>query len=355
MRRAVVSSLEFKWRILAISMAVVVAISIATFGYLSHEEDPIQGMDPPQMAIRRIDPITGTDELSFPKRVYRVAIESIDESAGIIRLKVDLRVPSQDALVGAYMRFSGLTSYTSKSQIPLSFGSLKISDLTLYVLSGMSGPPSAVKSVRDLSSPLSESPPSPVESDVIMLGDPWRYPFDGYFVAAGVNCDVTLKDANQERHPLEDFGYHLRDQVPPNLIIKRATREDVEWAVRRFTNASFEASRVAAAFDPDGWRHGVVVLIMHRPIFPRFFAVFFGVVAVIWIGFIVMIEDKKQLMLNVVGYFLSIWAIRAPLATGAPKVTTLMDYATLGLYAILIAAVGFRLLWGYQKPALHKN
>lgn len=42
MRQVAVRLLEFKWRVLAISMAVVVVASIATFGYLSHKGIPLE-------------------------------------------------------------------------------------------------------------------------------------------------------------------------------------------------------------------------------------------------------------------------------------------------------------------------
>jgi hypothetical protein len=73
-------------------------------------------------------------------------------------------------------------------------------------------------------------------------------------------------------------------------------------------------------------------------------------VAIMWIGVIAVTADTKQLTFNVVGYFFSIWAIRAPLAVGAPK-TTLMDYVTLGLYAILVVVAVFRCLWQRQPSS----
>ena len=97
------------------------------------------------------------------------------------------------------------------------------------------------------------------------------------------------------------------------------------------------------------WREGDILLVIERPLFPKFFAAFFGIVALLWIAVVAISSDPKQLSLNVFGYFLAIWAIRAPLAAGAPKVSTLMDYVTLGMYAILVAAALARFIWGFRK------
>ena len=97
------------------------------------------------------------------------------------------------------------------------------------------------------------------------------------------------------------------------------------------------------------WRDGRIVLVLERPLFPKFFAVFFGAIALAWIVIIAMSSDSKQLSLNVLGYFLAIWAIRTPLAVGAPKVPTLMDYVTLGLYAFLVAVALANFIWGFRE------
>ena len=76
----------------------------------------------------------------------------------------------------------------------------------------------------------------------------------------------------------------------------------------------------------------------------------FGILAVAWILVVAKSADPKQLTLNEFAYFLAIWAIRAPLAAGAPKAPLLMDYITMGLYVLLIGVVLARFIWGFRKP-----
>ena len=252
------------------------------------------------------------------------------------------------------MRFSGLTNYTQKAPIPLAFGELKVSDVTSeFLFSPEVTQWAASKGYHRHPQhfpEFSESQPQAAHADVSLSGNPWWYPFDKYFMAADLNCDVILKDDKQQSHKLEDAGYYLSTQVPPNFVIKRATKEDFREFGGPFIRSSDHAvTNAFQSYDPNVWRHGVVVLALHRPLFQRFFAVFFGIVAVVWICVIGLTTETKQLPLNVVGYFLSIWAIRGILAVGAPKITTLMDYVTLELYAILLVVAACRFLWGYQQ------
>jgi hypothetical protein len=89
MRQIVSRLLEYRRRILPISAATVVVATIATFGYLSYKESPIQGVDEEQWTLAKV----GWTQGSGSGKDYRVEIESVDETAGTIRLKVTLQPP----------------------------------------------------------------------------------------------------------------------------------------------------------------------------------------------------------------------------------------------------------------------
>ena len=97
------------------------------------------------------------------------------------------------------------------------------------------------------------------------------------------------------------------------------------------------------------WKAGILAVVITRPFFPKFFAVFFCVLAVIWIMVVSLMSDPKQLSLNALGYFLVLWAIRAPLAATAPKTTTLLDDGILVLYALLVAVATAKFIWGFNR------
>jgi len=132
------------------------------------------------------------------------------------------------------------------------------------------------------------------------------------------------------------------------MLVRNPKAEDVGFRIKAVWPDA-DPKKYAQDYRADMWRDGRIVLVLERPLFPKFFAVFFGAIALAWIVIIAMSSDSKQLSLNVLGYFLAIWAIRTPLAVGAPKVPTLMDYVTLGLYAFLVAVALANFIWGFRE------
>src|SRR5205823_14654755 len=104
-------------------------------------------------------------------------------------------------------------------------------------------------------------------------------------------------------------------------------------------------------YRPDFWKDGRILLVLERPMFTKFFAVIFGILAGAWILVCAQSVYSEQLTLNEVAYFLAICAIRAPLAAAAPKAPLLMDYMTLGLDVVLIGVAVARLIWRFRKPS----
>jgi hypothetical protein len=106
------------------------------------------------------------------------------------------------------MRFSGLTNYIQKAPIPLVSGQLKVSDVSWeFLFSPQATQMAASEGYHRHPQRLpefSESQPQAAHPDVSLSGDPWWYPFDKYFMAADLNCDVILKDDKQQSHKLED-------------------------------------------------------------------------------------------------------------------------------------------------------
>jgi hypothetical protein len=143
--------------------------------------------------------------------------------------------------------------------------------------------------------------------------------------------------------------YFLSSKLP-NFTVRNAKAKDVEtWLKGVWVGRREDYKKVVQSYRPDMWRDGGVLVVLERPFFPKFFAVFFGTVALAWIVIVATSADSKQLSLNVFGYFLAIWAIRAPLAAEGPKGSTLMDYVTLGLYALLVAVALAKFIWGFRK------
>src|SRR6266566_3278969 len=296
--RLVVRLLGHRRKILAIAVLLVVVSFVFVAVYLGHRE-PQMDQDQTQWFLGTEIPAPG--QVTAYVKYYRVVLESIDETYQTARLRADLRYvwgkdPSMlvRAPLFTFIDESPETHEIRKNYsapVQVFFSPFEISDATNEFSLGVFAPRGWTNNVplRHPPASFSESVPKSTMADVPLLGDPWLYPFDKYVLAARL-------------------------------------------------------------YRPDFWKDGRILLVLERPMFPKFFAVFFGILAVAWILVVAKSADPKQLTLNEFAYFLAIWAIRAPLAAAAPKAPLLMDYMTMGLYVLLIGVAVARLIWGFRKP-----
>ncbi len=160
------------------------------------------------------------------------------------------------------------------------------------------------------------------------------------------------------RIPGESIDFDLRS---PGFLLRHATGEELEdWpTVAKRASMSFvelnkgaSKDKIAAVdklsrYDPKAWKEDHFALMLERPVFIRFSACFLGAVALLSFPFIVWYSRPKRFLLNSVGYFLALWAVRQALAVGAPKTPTVIDYSVMALYLTFVAAIVAKLLWGF--------
>ncbi|PYT78504.1 MAG: hypothetical protein DMG40_19895 [Acidobacteria bacterium] len=228
------------------------------------------------------------------------------------------------------------------------FSPFEISDATNEFSVGIFGPRGWTNNVPLKRPPasFSESVPKSTQADIRLLGDPWLYPFDKYVVAAQIKLTIVATSDWNQYFKIPDDRYTVLPKIP-NLMVRNIKANDLEYWAKYFQQDPKEFARL---YRPDFWKDGRILLVLERPLFPKFFVVLFGILAVAWILVVAKSADPKQLTLNEFAYFLAIWAIRAPLAAGAPKAPLLMDYITMGLYVLLIGVVLARFIWGFRKP-----
>ena len=178
------------------------------------------------------------------------------------------------------------------------------------------------------------------------MGDPWLYPFDKYVIAAQIKLMIVATPDWKQYFRIPDDRYTVLPKIP-NLMVRNIKANDLEHWAKYFQQDPKDFARL---YRPDFWKDGRILLVLERPLFPKFFAVFFGILAVAWILVVARSADPMQLTLNEFAYFLALWAIRAPLAAGAPKAPLLMDYLAMGLYVLLIGVVLAKFIWGFRKP-----
>jgi hypothetical protein len=359
---------KHKWRILAVTVFLIIFSPVVVITYLSSRKQPLY-MNDDQLDLSLFQPPPHT---SFPK-YYKVLLESVDVVEGTAHLRADLMMPAPDArgllldfvvppFIGPEFRpqfnVPALTSRVSEvaktHKVPapaeVLFGPFTIRD-ELYGPFFTFGPAASGPMHGEWSggrpSDFSESAPTSTQADVTLDGFPWWYPFDEYIIAAQVDCVVVVTRDRTKYFSIMSDMYSLTPKLP-NFIVRNASAKDVEYWIN-YQLLGMEHKDVNESitkyYGTDFWRDGSICLILTRPLFSRFFAAFFGVLALVWIVVVAKVSDPKQLSLNVFGYFLAMWAIRTTLAAGAPPGPLFMDYATLGLYALLIAVVAARFIW----------
>jgi hypothetical protein len=347
--------LTYKRKILAVSFLLTIIACLIVVANNDHKLSPVD-QDPDQWWLGA-ESVRGFQSPVYAK-YYKVLLESIDEIEGTVHLRADFQmpVPRTQLLIYIHESLKPTLDQISKNPNPAEvlFGDFHIYEGEAEFALGPSEYPGfRLRPLPHRRPPngVSESVPTSTQADIVLSGDSWLYPFDKYFIAAQVRCPVLATPDRKIYFEILGDGYTLSSKLP-NFIVRNATVNDLEfWSqiLRSQILTDESAKKLAQPYRADRWRDGAILLVLERPLFPRFFAVFFGVVALAWVAVVVMIADLKQLSINVFGYFVAIWAIRAPLAVGAPKAPTLMDYVTLGLYALLVAVVLAKFIWGFPK------
>jgi hypothetical protein len=287
-------------------------------------------------------------------RKYKVVLESLDDVSGTVHLRAELHVsPPKGFPLFEFVEEPFKTDEIRKHPIPaqILFGPFEITDYSdkfpfpPWILGQHPEVPKHIIPPANYS----EVAPVSTQADVLLIGAPWLYPFDKYLITAEVRCMILATPDRKQYFRIVGDGYYLASKIP-NVLIRNAEAKDVEYWTKKIFPYEDHPNMYTQGFKAGAWRDGAIILVLERPLFPKFLAVFFGIVALVWLAFVAFVSDPKQLSLNAVGYFLAIWAIRAPLAAGAPKVDTLLlDYVTLGLYTLLVAVVLAKFIWGFRK------
>ena len=348
--------LEHRRKILAIAVLLVVVSFVFVAAYLGHRA-PQMDQDDAQRFLGTETPAHG--QVPAYVKYYRVVLESIDETYQTAHLRADLRyVGGTDAstLIRAPLfTFIDESPETheirknSSAPVQVFFSPFEISDATNEFSVGVFGPRGWTNNVplRRPPASFSESIPKSTQADVRLLGDPWLYPFDKYVVAAQIKLMIVATPDWNQYFRIPDDRYTVLPKIP-DLMVRNIKENDLGYWAKYFQQDPKEFARL---YKPDFWKDGRILLVLERPLFPKFFAVVFGILAVAWILVVARSADPKQLTLNEFAYFLALWAIRAPLAAGAPKAPLLMDYITMALYVLLIGVALARSIWGFRKPS----
>ena len=316
-------------------------------------------------------------------KAYHLVLDSIDAVAGKVQVHAEVAL-NRNGFLTTNLKTNPLAAIR---ELPLSFGPFAIQDLgeTLESNGFWSAQSSLLISRYEnqilvlevgvahehnkLRPKLTRDVPEVVRQELTAIGDARLYPFDHYLLMGAISCqafayvdkdhpDMTVP-GDQYRVDLRIPGFTLRDADIEELA-ERQKRQPVPDLTGLESSSTMKVDPNAQAFfkamndsyvryNSDLWQHGAFAFVLERPLFLRVLAVFLGVVALLSVLYVAFGTEPKQMVLNAVGTFLGLWAVRQALSVDAPKTATLVDYATLGLYFLLIVIVFARVLWGFEK------
>jgi hypothetical protein len=233
---------KYKWRILAVTVFLVIFSPVIVVTYLSNREQNLY-MSDDQFNLSLFQPPLHT---SFPK-YYKVVLESVDVVEGTAHLRADLMMPAPDAR-GLLLDFipgtlpnsqlvperlpqfdvPSLTDWAPEfakiHKIPapaeVLFGPFTIRDERFDTFP-TSGPMHGVW-FGGRPSDFSQSAPTSAQADVSLDGIPWWYPFDEYVIAAQVDCVVVVTPDRKKYVTIVSDNYGLASKLP-NFIVRNAS------------------------------------------------------------------------------------------------------------------------------------
>jgi hypothetical protein len=197
-----------------------------------------------------------------------------------------------------------------------------------------------------------DNPPAASQEEFVVLGQPKFYPFDRYLMAGYMSANVLASQDKKEFFEIEDAHTEVYLRAS-NFVMRGASNQELlNWPTGSYeVNRTKEGSELQkrALKDSGRNRRKFFVVVLQRPFFLRFFAVFLLVIAVASMAFYAVKSDVRAFGLQAVGYFVGLWAIRQMLVAGGPRVFTAVDYAVLTLYVILAATLVAKELWTERK------
>lgn len=198
-------------------------------------------------------------------------------------------------------------------------------------------------------------PPPPLSTELEMVGDPWRYPFDHYLLIGEILCNVFISpDTNSKDFRSFDVQQTDVDVRSPGFVHKYLSIDDLRrlrrgepqagmhLTVTNRTTGQVKDNKDAVFNYLDRARQvreRSFAVEIRRPFFLRFFSVFLLVVTVASMAYYLVKSTVREFGLQAMAYFAGLWAVRQILMSNGPKSFTLVDYAVLTLYFGLIVAL----------------
>jgi len=306
--------------------------------------------------------------LGFPRPFVPLSFDifwdSIDEVSGKVQIHATPKFDREILVIDPETKNMG--SGTSAERFKVFFSPFTIFDLGEgYRSAGLWLAQSEIGTARLKKPPqnFTHEVPGTVHQYLTAIGNPRLYPFDRYLVMGRLYWTAMATVDGKQFATIPGEYYSMEFRIP-GFKFREATGKELErwdsaskrtidYMTRTQSTAGEDTKGYLAdieqSYKPELWHKRRFAIVLMRPYFLQYFTCFLGTIAlasVIGIGFS---SKPKQLAINAIAYFLGLWGVRGALSADAPKTATLIDYAVLVFYGLLVATVVCRLLWGFPR------
>jgi hypothetical protein len=198
--------------------------------------------------------------------------------------------------------------------------------------------------------------PEPITDELGVIGDPGLYPFDSYLVMIRIDGPGFIVDEDRESEQNSADAAEFLGIAPEKLYKQLAPfsgdQSRIKFEVPGFVYSSLDGNGLKSRGVPwspfqrekDGQRPAFIFLEMRRALLLRVTTIIVGFLAVAYALIVGCFTTPEEYLKTIAASFLSFWALRSVLTGSAPKVPTIIDYATMALFALPIGMILFRYL-----------
>lgn len=182
----------------------------------------------------------------------------------------------------------------------------------------------------------------PVQTALYAVGDPRRFPFDRYLVIYRIWSPILIEKPGGGFVGI--LGLNETDSNITGFSMAYPSAQTIEgWTVGTNRDPRFQN----VGYREDMWAGRQMAVVLERGLFMRATTIILALVVFAYlVRFAFQRAEKEKLVPDILGFFLTVWAIRSALSVGGPHFATVIDYGALLLYitfiGILLAKVSRR-------------
>jgi hypothetical protein len=172
----------------------------------------------------------------------------------------------------------------------------------------------------------------PVQAELYAVGDSRKFPFDRYLLIYRVWTPVLVQ--RPDGGYLGILGLNDVDSKLAGFSMKYPSSRQIEtWSTPPIADQNLPP----VTYNEQMWAGRQVAVTLERGFFIQGITIFLGGVVLVYLFLFAFVRKKKETWTpDILGFFITVWAIRSALSVGGPNTATVIDYAALCSYVCFI-------------------